>query len=414
MLQRRLVRRRPRVIVACIAAFCLHAAAAIAQDLGGEPEPANVRARIGPLMLNPTLALTNAGVDDNVFNDPASAAPKRDFTLTLTPRTELWLRAGPTWVTGTVKEDINWYQRYSSERSANTTYDLGWRVPLSRVLLRMSTTFSDSRERPGFEIDARADRRQFGYAGSAEYRALSRTFIGVAASRDRVRFDDQATFFGANLHDELNRVSTSYSVTVREQLTALTAVTFAASDARDRFDLARERDSEAKSVSAGLAFDRAALISGSASIGYTKFSLDDRSVPGYAGLTTLVNLSYTALESTRITLSANRSVQYSFDVAQPYYLLTGYTASLAQQIFGPVDIVGRVGRQSLAYRDRVGAVVVAPNRTDEVVTYGGGVGYHLGKSLRLGVNVDRSERTSPLESRTYRGLRYGTALTYGI
>jgi hypothetical protein len=414
MLRRPPLRRCARAILACIAAFCLDAAPATAQDLGGEPEPTNVRARIGPLMLNPTIALTNAGVDDNVFNDPASAAPKRDFTLTLTPSTELWLRAGPTWVTGTIKEDINWYQQYSSERSANTTYNLGWRVPLSRVLLRMSTTFSDSRERPGFEIDARADRRQLGYSGTAEYRALSRTFIGVAASRDRVRFADEATFFGTNLHDELNRVSTSYSLTVREQLTALTAITFAASDARDRFDLAHDRDSKSNSVSAGLAFDRAALISGSASIGYTKFSVDDRSVPAYAGLTTLVNLSYTALESTRIALSANRSVQYSFDVAQPYYLLTGYTASVAQQIFGPVDVVARIGHQSLAYRDRAGAQIAAPNRTDEVVTYGGGVGYHLGNSLRLGVNIDRSERSSPVENRTYRGLRYGTALTYGI
>jgi hypothetical protein len=57
---------------------------------------------------------------------------------------------------------------------------------------------------------------------------------------------------------------------------------------------------------------------------------------------------------------------------------------------------------------------LAPNRIDRVSTYGGGVGYHLGKALRLGFNVDNSKRTSPIVDWTYQGLRYGTALTYGL
>jgi len=89
--------------------------------------------RLGPLWLNPTISLNNIGVDDNVFNDPDTNAPKSDFTLTLTPAADFWLRIGPTWVTGNIKEEVNWFQEYSSERSANSTYTLGWRVPLSRA-----------------------------------------------------------------------------------------------------------------------------------------------------------------------------------------------------------------------------------------------------------------------------------------
>ena len=49
---------------------------------------------------------------------------------------------------------------------------------------------------------------------------------------------------------------------------------------------------------------------------------------------------------------------------QPYYLRTGITASIGQQIYGPLDVQGRVGGQRLAYRERAGSVAV-PDRQDK-------------------------------------------------
>ena len=82
-------------------------------------------------------------------------------------------------------------------------------------------------------------------------------------------------------------------------------------------------------------------------------------------------------------------MSYSFDVNQPYYLQTGVSASIEQQLFGPVDVVGRYGAQRLSYRDRAGALVKAANRVDNVTSYGFGFGYHLGRDLRIGVNIDQ-------------------------
>ena len=59
----------------------------------------------------------------------------------------------------------------------------------------------------------------------------------------------------------------------------------------------------------------------------------------YDGLTGAVNLSYTLLGSTRFGFEFNRDVQYSYDVNQPYYLQTRLGGSIAQQIFGPLDLV---------------------------------------------------------------------------
>ena len=63
---------------------------AFAQTAERPPAPV----RIGPLDVYPTLALTNFGVDNNVFNEPDQAEPKRDFTMTVTPAADLRMRLG--------------------------------------------------------------------------------------------------------------------------------------------------------------------------------------------------------------------------------------------------------------------------------------------------------------------------------
>ena len=67
--------------------------------------------------MNPTISMPNIGIDTNVFNDPANVTPRRDFTVTVPPKTDLWLRMGRTWLSGVIAEEIVWYQNYTTERS---------------------------------------------------------------------------------------------------------------------------------------------------------------------------------------------------------------------------------------------------------------------------------------------------------
>jgi hypothetical protein len=386
---------------------------ASSQSVDG-PDPAKVRVRMGPLWMNPTVSLTNFGIDDNVFNEPVDKSPKRDLTFTLTPTTELWLRTGPGWVSGTIREELIWYQTYATERAANSSYRLGWRVPLNRLAFDVGTNYANERDRPGFEIDARSLRTETKFNGSVEYRALSKTWIGVRADREQVDFDKDATFFTTNLHNELNHSTTTEGVVVRHQLTPLTSVSLTASRTQDRFDFSSLRDSDSRAIAMNVAFDPFALIKGSATLGYRDFQPRSTGLEDYRGLTALADLSYSAFGTTRFSLRAMRDVQYSYDVNQPYYLQTGFDASVAQQIFGPFDVVGRAGLQSLAYRDRAGAVVEVADRVDHVHTYGVGIGYHLGRDLRLGFNLDQTRRSSEVADRQYSGLKFGTAVTYGM
>lgn len=393
----------------------LLAPAALAQtDTQGGPDPSVVRVRLGPLWLNPTIDLTNLGVDTNVFNDPPDANPKRDFTLTVVPKTQLWMRVGRTWLSGEIDEQVVWYQKYESERSANATFAAGWKIPLNRLSFDIGAKYVTTRERPGFEIDARAQHFETSFRGKAEVRALSKTYFGVDATRLKVDYDQGTVFLGSDLRLELSHVATTAGLTVRQQLTPLTSVTVEASREQDRFEFSPLRDADTNSGSIAVQFDPLALIKGRAKIGYEEFRPLVASLPGYTGVTASVDLSYVLLNTTKFVVQSTRDIQYSYDVNQPYYLQTGVSGSVTERLFGPLDVVGRAGIAHLDYRDRAGAVVTVANQLDEVQTYGAGVGYHVGPEMRIGFNIDKSKRSSPVAIRRYEGLIFGTSVTYGF
>jgi hypothetical protein len=382
-----------------------------AQGDTGAP-PSTTRLRFGPVYINPTVALSNAGIDNNVFNEPDSEGPKRDFTMTVTPAADMWLRFGPSWLRGNIKEDLVYFQTYSNQNSANTSFSLNWVMPFNRLILNPGLAYLNTNDRPGFEIDTRAPRVEVDYNASLEFRLGSKSFVGARIDSRTTNFDPGEEFNDTDLRQELNRTVTTAGLTLRYQATPLTSVMFETRREQDRFEFSPLRDTDSTLFSGGLKFDPAALLKGSATVGYRDFRPLSSSVPGYQGSIAAVNLSYVPLSTTLLSGTFNRDVQYSYDINQPYYLQTGAGASISQQVFGPVDVTGRVGAQRLEYRDLADAPV-DPNRVDHIRLYGGGVGYHLGGDLRIGFNVDQQHRTSAIESNEYSGLRYGFSVTYG-
>jgi hypothetical protein len=403
---------RRSVLVALVVSLSATAAVS-AQTSDGGPDPAAVRVRIGPLWMNPSVSMPNMGIDTNVFNDPSAATPRRDFTITVSPKTDLWLRLGRTWLSGTIAEDIVWYQKYVSERSSNTAYVVAWKAPLNRLVVATSARWIDTRSRPGFEIDARAQRKEPSYAASVEVRGFAKTFIGVRGTSRRVEFSEASVFQGTSLKTELDRTETSAAITIRHELTPLTSLTFSAGRSEQAFKFS-PRDATSNDYTLSVSFDPAALLKGTATFGYTAFDPAAADLPAYNGTTASVNLSYMLLGSTRFAGTVSRNIEFSYDIDQPYYVQTGVTGSIAQQLFGPVDVVGRFGSQSLEYRNRTGAEGIVADRTDRLRSYGGGIGYHLGEDLRLGFNIDKERRRSVISDREHEGLKYGTSLTYGL
>jgi Putative beta-barrel porin 2 len=379
-----------------------------------EPDSAKARVHVGRLMLNPTIMLTNLGIDTNVFNQSDQGDPQSDFTMTVTPQTDLWLRMGRSWLTGNVREDLVWYKTFASERSANHTVGIGWLVPLNRVTFDADTSYLRTRARPGFEIDLRSERTELASHGSVEFRARPKIYVGFRGERMTTRFDADASFVGYNLREQLNRTTTTGTLTVRHQLTPLTGLIVDVGREQQRFAFEPLRDSDSTTAAVRVKLDRFALIKGSASLGYRDLQPTSSSMPSYTGATADADLSYVAFGNTQLGMTATRDVEYSFDIDAPYYLLTGVTVSVARRLVRQMDVVGRFGIQKLAYRDRIGPATVAPDRSDDVRSFGGGIGYHMANGTRIGFNVDRQRRASPVAFRQYHGLTFGTSVTYGL
>src|ERR1043166_6080307 len=102
---------RLRTALRTLGAFviALHVSGLAFAQVSGAP-PESVKMRLGPLFLDPTLSLTNAGVDDHVFNQSSAASPKSDATFTVTPQTNFWVRFRSSWIAGGVSEDLVYYK----------------------------------------------------------------------------------------------------------------------------------------------------------------------------------------------------------------------------------------------------------------------------------------------------------------
>jgi len=392
-----------------LALLCL-ALPASAQD--DQPDPfKTARIRFGPVAMNPTIGITNVGIDTNVFNEWDD--PKKDFTATITPGTNLWFRAGRTRLIGRANLGYMYFQQYAHERSLNTDVSARYEVNLFHVRPYAVFSYLNTRDRPGFEIDARARRFEHAYGFGADVPLTSRTTFGVLARRQATSYAADAVFLGTYLRNVFDRHEDTLQASLHYKLTTLTTFVVQANAARARFTYSRVRNSDAVRVMPGVEFNAFAIIQGSAYVGLRKLDMLGPGIPDYKGAVASVDLGYTLLGATRFAVQANRDVYYSFEPSWPYYVLTGFTGTVTQRLAGPFDAQARIGRQNLEY-PRIGQSIFEIGRTDTVRFFGGGVGYRFGRSARLGFNVDSYQRHSPVFTRAYKGLRVGSSLTYGF
>jgi hypothetical protein len=400
--------RSVRSAAACLLQVVALASFAYAQDAVDDPEQQG-RFRLGPLRYTPSIQVTSLGVDTNVFNELDD--PKQDTTFALGPTVDLWLKLGRARLTGKTGIDYNYFQRYESQRFFGTRNEARLSVPLNRLTPFVEGRYTNTRQRPGYEIDVRARRTQtLGRAG-VDVRVGARTTVTVGASRQQYRFAAEEEFLGSDLSYALDNDANAVDLKLARRLTPLTTFVVSAEQRQDRFRFSHVRDADASKVVAGFEFKPFALIDGQIDVGYRRFHTLDPLVPEYDGLIASGDLGY-SVRATRLTLRIERDIQYSFQQFEPFYLLNDVEVGVTQRITTKWDVVSRIARQTLDY-----SVVSLPGdlaRKDHGWRYGAGLGYRLGEYIRLGFDVDRFERQSDITARRYDSWRAGGSLTYGI
>lgn len=381
-----------------------------AQDPAVDPYDA-ARFHFGPLGVTPSIVISDVGRDENVFNEAVN--PKGDTTAAIGPAAQLALRMGRSRLSGRASGQYVYFHRYDNQRSWNTTLDGTWRFPLARITPFVLGTRVQTRERPGYEIDARARRADRTVGLGTDLRLSSKTTLVLSGRRTWVRYDDREQFLGIDLAQRLNRQSDSEQLDARFILTPLTTFVVRTQAMQDRFDQSPLRDSNSYSVVPGFELRPEALISGQVFVGVRRFTTLSDAVPDYTGLVAQVKARY-VLRATRFAASIGRDVAYSFEEIQPFYTLTDAGLEVTQRITGAWDLVARGSRQTLGYRS-VASAVSASERVDHGRMLGGGIGYRVGRTLRVGVDVNHYQRTDDRDGgRSYRGLRVGGSVSYGL
>ena len=377
---------------------------------GASDPVASAPVHFGPLGLTPSVALTNLGVDTNVFNSVTD--PQRDFTLTLVPQTKAWMHMGQGLLSGNFNVGLVYFRKFASQRGIDTADHIQLYLPFNRLQPYVSEDYVNAHQRPNYEIDARTRYMTNSTTVGLNLAMFSRTTFGVYGRQDHVSYNQNTSFFGFNLAQALDRTDTVFGAAVSHELTPFTTVVLKGEGEQDRFKYSPDRNADSTSASIGVQLNPAALISGSAFIGYRKFDALGAGVPSFRGLTASAGVSYVLLGRTQFSVNVLRDVQYSFDVTTPYYVITGVSGSVDQELFGPLSLIVDGGNQHLAYRELAGTGGI-PNRVDTVQTYGGGVGYRLGHTMQISFIVNQYLRNSPLYVRQFNGLQYGVSVTYG-
>ncbi len=394
-----------------VLAFLL-AGAAFASAQSDPPDPfETARIRMGPLALNPSIVLANLGVDTNVFNTWTD--PEEDITFTITPQADAWLRMGRARLKVHGSVGIVYFRDFVNERAANTDDSVGLEVPFTHLRPWVSFRYMDTRDRGGYEIDARVRHMQTMPSAGIDIPVSAKTTFGLSVASARFQYASDAMYLGNSLNEAFNRRADTARASFRYRFTPLTTAVVYVDRERDTFTYSTDRNADSFTVMPGLEFGSFAVLNGRAHVGYKATDLRTPDMPDFSGLVADMDLAYTLLGVTRFEVRATRNIEYSFEQREPYYLLTDIVGSVTQHLFGSWDVVARGGRQNLEYRQMTGGAGSMPAHTDRDVMYGAGVLYRLGRDVRIGFDVNQYRRRSIYEVREYRGLRYGFSVIYG-
>jgi hypothetical protein len=384
------------------------APAAHAQD---EIDPSEAaRFRFGALRFTPSIALSSIGVDNNVFNEAAD--PKSDTTAAVGPAVNLWLKMGRSRLSGKASGQYLYFNKYDNQRSWNTASEGRWELPLARLTPFVAGQLTNTKDRAGYEIDSRV-RQHFGRLDlGTRLRLSGKTELELGVGRSQTQYDDNDVFLGDLVSQTLDRRTDAENLRLRIALTPLTTFVIRGDASQERFDFAPERNADTISVMPGFEFKPQALISGTVFVGAKKFNGLRETIPDFTGVVADVGATY-VVHSSQFQVKVSRDLAFSYELLQPYYALTDSGLAVTQRVTTKWDLLGRVSRQSLAYRNL--ATTTLGDRTDHSWVFGGGIGYRVAETVRVGLDANYYRRQSAsLAFRDYEGLRVGASFSYGL
>jgi hypothetical protein len=407
------LRRCAIVLVLVMRAVCASAQDAMT-PMDRERDPSELaRFRFGPLRLTPSISLTNLGLDTNVFNDSNDA--KEDTTGALGPAALMWMHMGRSLITAKVAAEYLYFDQYANQRAWNQSHRLKWEVPVGRFVPFVTGTYTNTKNRMGYEIDSRVRQKEQSVGLGTEYQLSSQWLLVMAASRGLLAYDRRESTLAEDLSTSLDRWTNTERLQARYRLTTLTTFVVNAEAVQDRFVYDEIRNANSIAVLPGFEMKPSALIAGRINVGYRNFSPLREVIPSFRGPVASVDATFIA-RGTRLELKAGRDLTYAYQTNNPFYTLTDVTLMLTERFSQKWDVVLQAGRQTLDYAVIKTALLTTDPQYDRIHQYGVGIGYRLGPTMRIGIDgiYARRRSTNPSGQRDFEGARIAASATYGL
>ena len=292
-----------------------------------EPPELDQYLRWGPLRVRPGFSVSNFGYDNNVFYDQSS--PLSDLKATLSPRIEgLVLLGSRGFITFTEKLDYTLYKDFTELNALDHTGKYRLTVPFGDFGLFVSTELRRLHERPIDLQDVRAIGRSRRIGLGAIARFGWRTTLELEYSGTDFRYtDEDFSGLGTDFAEIKDRAESTGNLRLRYELFGRTRLTLDASLRTLEFDNPFlgslpdvTRNLDQTTVLPGVDFGLGGTLSGTLRIGATTLDYVDPALEDYTGLAGKAALTYRFTNATRLTLNAERRVDFSVWENNSYFI----------------------------------------------------------------------------------------------
>ncbi len=369
--------------------------------------------KLGPFRIQPSLVISNAGVDSNVFYSPSS--PIKDFTITAGPAAALYVPIHRKFVLSLYgSPQYVWYSKTERERTWNYYLNAAAQLSLKNVFFSLEGTYSDARERWSTEIDIRPRRKETGYGGSVLVKIAWKTSFSLAYRT--VKYDYENLLFDIfNVRERLNRRESYANFSMFYQASTQRRFFLDFEYGLYQFDFAAQAaigDSRSGAAYAGLEFSRLGRrVRGRIRVGYKKFDVRAAGGPDYQGVVGDSQLSVRLAKPFVIRGSYVRDVRFSLWYNNPYYLESrpGAGVSLYPLRFLRLDYDYSRGRNRYP---EVGGGGPDVKRLDVYTLQSMGIYFRIKKTVALGFIASWWARDSNLAAEDDKRTFFGLNLTY--
>ena len=213
--------------------LCISTTVSYAQTTATADPLESMPFRFGPFGINPTLAVTNFGLDYNIFN--ASTDPQSDFTMTVTPRLQAGLRSGKVLLSGSLATGLVYYKD-STTNARSTTLPTAAPTSISAGFSRTRWPPASTRASVSMPSSMCAPPGRKPAGGGDALRDFAQDRRGARCAQVQLDFPDGTFFDGVPLSRTLNSETRTVEGGLELYLTPLTTFAVMALDQTDRFD----------------------------------------------------------------------------------------------------------------------------------------------------------------------------------